>query len=181
MNNHGSFLDIFTFIVMAVTFILISVIFVYIGNEVYQKLKVEMPKVDVSISSENKGINVTKTMEESIGPVNQSYSILIWGCLLIIIFMIVAIWIGSYMVVSRPVYFIPYIFICIIAIMVSAGISNAYESLTLNESLASTFTRFSASNFIMSHLAFWVSIISIVGGIIMYVRMQRGEEEYYYG
>jgi len=84
------------------------------------------------------------------------------------------------LVTTKPVFFIPYIFIVIIAIIVSVPLSNAYETLSNNAELSSTFTGFTASNFIMLNLPIWITIIGFTGGIIMFARMGR-KEEYQYG
>ena len=79
------------------------------------------------------------------------------------------------MVTTRPIFFVPYIFIVIIAVIISAGISNAYQEVVATPELASTFAGFIGSNFIMFYLPIWITVIGFIGGIIMFVRMKSQE------
>jgi hypothetical protein len=85
---------------------------------------------------------------------------------------------GSYLVTTKPVYFVPYIFIVIIAVVVSAGISNAYDMVRTNPTLASTFEGFVGANYIMLYLPIWIAVVGIIGGIIMYSRLNQGDTLY---
>ena len=65
------------------------------------------------------------------------------------------------------------------AVIIGAGISNAYEQVILDPTLASTFVGFVGANFIMLNLPTWIAVIGIIGGIIMFVRMGSKENEMY--
>jgi hypothetical protein len=95
--------------------------------------------------------------------------------------MVISIFIGSYLVTTKPIFFIPYIFIVIIAVIVSVGISNAYEMVINDPTMAETFAGFVGANFIMLKLPIWIAVIGIVGGIIMFVRMGSKENDLYGG
>jgi hypothetical protein len=95
--------------------------------------------------------------------------------------MVLSIFMGSYLVTTKPIFFIPYIFIVIIAVIVAVGLSNAYEQVIQDPTLASTFAGFVGANFIMAQLPIWITIIGFVGGIIMFVRMGSREQQIYGG
>jgi hypothetical protein len=114
------------------------------------------------------------------GKVNSAFGSLYWISIFIIIGMILSIFIGSYLVTTKPIFFIPYIFIIIIAVVISVGISNAYEQIALNPILASTFDDFVGANFIMSKLPIWTAIIGFIGAIIMFSMLGSKEETMYY-
>jgi hypothetical protein len=95
--------------------------------------------------------------------------------------MVISIFIGSYLVTTKPIFFIPYAFITIIAIVIAVGMSNAYELIIQDPTLASTFAGFVGANFIMAKLPMWIAIIGITGGIIMFIRMGSKENELYGG
>ena len=61
----------------------------------------------------------------------------------------------------------------IVAVIVSAVISNAYEKLTQEPTLAATFAQFPAQNHIFANLPIWVTIIGFVAGIVMFVGLIR--------
>jgi flagellar biosynthesis protein FliQ len=125
------------------------------------------------------GVNYTQIKDDTFGDVNIAFSSLYWLTTLMIVGMVISIFVGSYMVTTRPVFFVPYIFIVIIAVLVSVGISNAYQEVATNPTLASTFSGFVGSNFLMFNLPIWMTVIGFVGGIIMFVRMKSQEGTQY--
>ncbi len=80
------------------------------------------------------------------------------------------------MVTTKPIFFLPYLFIWIIAIIVSVPVSNAYETISADATLGSTYANFVGSNFILNFLPMIVAVIGMVGAIIMFTRMGRKEE-----
>ena len=173
-GNKGQFTDIFLFITMAITIVFVFGIFIYMGIRVNDQLDESFTGMQVG----EDGQNYTDIKDETFGAVNLSYSALYWLAILMIVAMMISIFIGSYMVTTRPIFFVPYIFIVIIAVLVSVGISNAYQEITATPELASTFANFIGSNFILYNLPIWVVVIGFVGGLIMFVRMKSQEVQY---
>jgi|TARA_R100001530_G_scaffold116916_1_gene84052 hypothetical protein len=169
MNKKAQFTDIFIFMIVAVIILFVSGLFIYMGITV----NTQLDKSFDGMGSDE--VNYTEIKDDTFGDVNVAYNSLYWISILIIIGMIIAIFMGSYMVVTRPIFFVPYIFIVIIAIIVSVGISNAYQEVVATPELASTFAGFIGSNYIMFYLPRWIAIIGFVGGIIMFVRMKSQE------
>jgi F0F1-type ATP synthase assembly protein I len=177
MNKQGGMTDIFLFLVISVIVVFISVIFIYIGGQAYSEIKEKSFELE-GIAGDK---NVTEIVDNSIGKVNQAYQSLYWISVMLIVGMIVSIFISSYLVTTKPVFFIPYIFLTIIAVIVSVGISNAYELVMQDPTLASTFVGFIGANFIMLHLPLWIVVIGIGGAVIMFARMGNREAEIYGG
>jgi len=175
MNKKGDFVGIFVFMIFALIIVLVSAIFIYIGGETQDQLKASLGSMDLATE------DVNATIDDTFGDVNAAYGGLYWISIFVIVGMILGIFIGSYLVTTKPVFFLPYIFMVIIAVVVSVGISNAYEQIVNNPTLASTFAGFVGANFILLHLPIWVSIIGMTGGIIMFARMGKGQEVSYYG
>jgi len=175
MSKKGGMTDLFIFMILAIAIVFISVIFIYMGNIATAEIH---SKVDVmQFGTENS----TKIVDQTMGKVNQAYSSLYWISIFLIVGMVLSIFIGSYLVTTKPIFFIPYTFITIIAVIVSAGLSNAYELVREDPTLASTFAGFIGANFILSQLPIWISVIGIAGGIIMFVRMGSKENDLYGG
>jgi len=172
-NKKGQFTDIFLFMIVALIVLVVSGLFIYMGLEVNDQLDDSF--TGMTIGGEANGTNYSEIKDATFGDVNVAYKSLYWISILIIVAMIIAIFMGSYLVTTRPIYFVPYIFIVIIAIIVSVGISNAYQELVQTPELAETFAGFIGSNFIMFNLPIWVVVIGFVGGIIMFVRMKSQE------
>ena len=176
MNKHGGFTDLFIFMIVAFVLVLFSGVFIYITNETNDQLEEILPNID---TLNDDGRNATETMQDTFGVANASFNALYWISIFLIFGMIIAIFIGSYMVTTKPVFFIPYLFVVIIAVVVAVAVSNAHETLIANETLASTFAGFVGSNWILSKLPIIISVVGIAGGIIMFVRMGKREEVYY--
>jgi MFS family permease len=170
-SKKGGFSDLFIVMILSLAIVFICGLFIFIGGKV---------TTGVMQTLGNKTIgngNTTTIINESLGKVNQSYQALYWISVFLIIGMILSVFIGSYLVTTKPIFFIPYIFILIIAIIVAVVISNAYEQVLLNPDLASTFAGFVGANFIMLQLPLWIAIVGIVGGIIMFARMGSNDQQ----
>jgi|TARA_Y100000310_G_scaffold264403_1_gene275035 flagellar biosynthesis protein FliQ len=175
-NKTGGFTDLFLFMIFAFVIILISVVFIYIGIETENQLQESLGKMDLQ---DTEGNNASVVIDNTMGVTNTTFSALRWIAVFLIVGMIISIFIGSYLVTTKPIFFIPYLFITIIAIIVSVPMSNTYETLMENPTLAGTFVGFTGANWIMLSLPIWVTIVGIVGGIIMFSRMGKGEEQQY--
>lgn len=169
MNKKAGTTDLFIFMIVAFVIILISAIFIYLSNEVRGELHEKMDGMQFG------DLNTSQVIDDTIGKVDQSYQALYWISAFLIFGMIISIFIGSYLVTTRPVFFIPYIFIVIIAIIVGVGISNAYEQVIADPTLSNIFDNFIMANFIMLYLPIWMTVIGITGGVIMYSRMGSRE------
>lgn len=175
MNKKGGFTDLFIFIIMAFILVVICGVFIYLGNVTEAKLHETMDPMSTA------KINHTEIIDSTFGDVPDALSTLYWNSILIIVGMIISIFIGSYLVTTKPVFFIPYFFVMLIAIITSVGISNAYEQIATDPTLGSTFAQFIGSNFIIANLPIWVTIIGFIGAIIMFARMGSKEDAVYYG
>lgn len=173
MNKKGQFTDLFIFMIVAIIILFISGIFIYMGITTQNQLKETMG--GMTIGDEVGGTNYTAIVDTTFGDVNVAYSSLYWISIMLIVGMMISIFFGSYLVTTRPIYFVPYIFIVIIAIFVSVGLSNAYQEVIAKPELVSTFSGFFGSNFIMYNLPIWIVVIGFVGGLIMFVRMKSQE------
>jgi len=177
MNKKGGFTDLFIFMIILFVMMLFLGVFGYIIFEVQDELTEKLPTMDWSNST-----NATQIINDSIGKSNSSFTTLYWLSGLIIFGMILSIFMGSYLVTTKPVFFIPYIFVVIIAVIVSVPISNAYEELAQNAILSSSFSNFAIGNWFLSQLPIIISVVGILGGIIMFSMIGRRESATsYYG
>jgi hypothetical protein len=175
-NKKGAFADLYIFMIFAVVIVLMSVVMIYIFGQAEDQLQSSLGEMDLHDVGGN---NASVVIDETIGVANASFQALHWITVFLIAGMIISIFIGSYLVTTKPVFFIPYIFIVIIAIVVSVPISNTYETFMTDATLSSTFAGFTGANWIMINLPIWITIIGFTGGIIMFARMGKKEERYY--
>jgi len=171
MNQKSqAFTDLFLFIIIAFVIILFSAIFIYMGIEVKSQLETDLVGNEIGDN-----VNYSVIIDDTIGQLNTAYSSLYWISLFLIIGMVLSIFIGNYMITTKPVFFVAYIFVVIIAIVISVGIAIAYQQIIQDPTLASIFANFIGSNYLMLYLPVWVTIIGFTGGIIMFARMRSQE------
>lgn len=174
-QRRGGFTDLFIFMIFAFVIVLISVVMVYIGIQTEDQLQDSLGKMDLK---DNSGNNASVVIDNTIGVTNTTFKALYWITVFLIVGMIISIFIGSYLVTTKPIFFIPYLFITIIAIIVSIPMANTYEKLMNNETLSGTFSSFVGANWIMLNLPIWMTIIGFTGAIIMFSRLGKGEERF---
>jgi len=177
-GKHGGFTDLFIFLIISFVVVLISGIFIYIGIQTEDRLHETMDDMDLK---DTMGNNASVVIDNTMGVLNATLDALHWITIFLIFGMVIGIFVGSYLVTTKPVFFIPYIFLVIIAIVVSVPIANTYEELLSDETLGSTYTAFTGANFFMLNLPIFITIIGFVGGIIMYTQMGKSEGGVNYG
>lgn len=173
-NKRGGFTDLFLFMIFAFVIILVSVMFIYIGLRTEEQLQDSLGEMDLH---DTVGNNASVVIKNTVGVTNTTFEALHWITIFLIVGMALSIFIGSYLVTTKPIFFVPYFFITIIAIVVSVPMSNAYETLMTDATLSNVFLEFVGANWIMLNLPIWITIIGFVGAIIMFSRMGRGEEQ----
>ena len=169
-DKRGGFADLFIFMIFAFILVVVIGFLLYVFGQAEDGLHDAMDDMTFGDA------NTTQVINDTVGATTISFQALYWLSVLIIFGMILGIFIGSYMVTTKPVFFIPYLFIWIIAIIVSVPLSNAYETLSADPNLASTYANFVGSNFILNNLPMIIAIVGLVGAIIMFTRMGRKEE-----
>jgi flagellar biosynthesis protein FliQ len=174
-NKKGAFSDLFLLMIFAIIIVFISVLFVYMGGKTVDKLHETMDNMSIG---DTQGNNASVVIDNSMGAVTTSYQSLTWITVFLIIGMIISIFIGSYLVTTKPIFFVPYLFIVIIAVIVAVPLSNAYETIMNDATLSGTFAEFSGANWLMLNLPIWITIVGITGGIIMFSRMGKKEDPY---
>lgn len=174
-HKRGGFTDLFIFIIVSFIIVLIIVVFLFIGKTATDQLHESMDDMDLGDGNNNVSVVIDNTM----GKVYGAYQTLRWTGVLMIFGMIIGIFIGSYMVTTKPIFFIPYIFLVIIAIVVSVAMANAFDILMAEELLADSFAQTGGLNWIILNLPIIVTIVGFAGGLIMFSRLGKGEEQYY--
>lgn len=176
-GKKAGFTDLFIFMIISFVLVVILGVFIYITNASTDELRENFE--DMDLAGDGRGNNASAVLDYTLGPTVTSFNSLYWITSFLIFSMIIAIFIGSYMVTTKPIFFIPYIIFTFIAVVVAVVISNAYETIALDPTLNSTFLKFVGANWVLAKLPIVVSIVGIAGGIIMFVRMGKREEGYF--
>lgn len=179
MNKKGAFTDLFIFMITSFILVVILGMMIFTATTVYTTVKEKTGHL--TQFHDYNGSNITEVVDYSLGAVVSSYQALYWIAVLLIFGMIISIFIGSYMVTTRPVFFIPYFIMLMIALIISASISNVYERIIATPELASTYINFWGANFVLLYLPLWITFIGFTGAIIMYSRLGKQEQSVLYG
>lgn len=175
MNKRGSFVGLFLFMIVAVILVLTTGIFVYVGQTTSNQLHAQLDPMSTA------ELNYTQIIEQTVDKVPLSYEVLKWGSIVLIVAMIMSIFISSYLVTTKPVFFVPYIVFVFIAIILAVVMANAYdEILNSSNDLAITLQSFSGANFMLLYLPIIVGAVGIIGGIIMFASYKLGQEQSVY-
>lgn len=172
MNRRGSLFDIILFIS------LILVIFVFFAGFMYGFNILTSTVTDPALARQITVANITEAGQATFGQINAGLSSLRWIALVIVISMAISILVSNFLVKAHPAFFMLYILIVVVAVVLSAYISNAYESILTGENpLTATLQSFTAMDFIMLHLPIWATIIGILGAIFLFIGVTLDREQ----
>lgn len=170
-NKKGAgFTDLFVFLVSAFVIALACAMFFYIGTITNEALQNNSEIFVKGMSGNRSGSDIVAS---TFGNVPNAYESLKWITVMLIVGMALSIIISSFLVSTRPVFFVVYILVWIIAIVVSVPMSNAYETVYQTPSLTRAFAGFWGQTFIFLNLPVWITVIGGLSGIIMFVNMVR--------
>ncbi len=168
-NKKAGLLDLFVFMIGAFILAIACGLYLYLATVTEEKLHENEATIQRIIPNDN----ATELIDNTFGKVPDAYQTLKWVTSVIIIGMAMSILITSFLVRSTPIFFIPYIFIWIMAIIISVPISNAYETIYETPMLTATFSGFWGQTFIFLNLHIWVTVIGGLAALIMFVNMIR--------
>lgn len=177
-NKRGeySIFNIFTFMIMAIVAV------VFLGGLIYGQGLIYKALQDVGTQNEaNAGqpgyTNMTYANESTFGVLNQGIQALKMVALVIILCTAASIIITNFLVRIHPLFFFVHILISLLAVIFSAPISNAYYSLLQSGIYDGGLAGFTAANWIVLHLPPIVLVISVLGGIGIFLNLIRSGGE----
>lgn len=169
-NKKGqSILDVFIFIAVAIIIVVLFAVWKFGIN------KMSTAIINVETPINNIGINISDAGQKTFGNLDNGMSVLNLVGLCMIVGMILTIFISNFLVKSHPVFFVGFIFVTILAIILSVFISNSYETLITSSDLGAIMLQSKATTTIMLNLPIWVTIIGLIGGFILFAGITRDE------
>ncbi len=121
--------------------------------------------------------NISTYTSTTFGNLDIGFQSLRWISLVIIIGMMIGILLSAAMVRVHPSFFILYVMLTVSTIIFSIFISNSYSALLNTVGLGETLGSFKGSSYILTNLPIWTTVISFIGGIIMFVGISRDSEQ----
>jgi hypothetical protein len=170
MKKKGAVFDVFTFMVIGFILLLLFAGIIYGWGIITDQLET----IEIDLGN---GDNFSSIVQNTAVPLESAFNELRLFAFIIIFSSIISIFIFNYLEKSDPIFFAMYWLIGVPAIIMSAYISNRYEDVLYNSALSSTLTEFTASNYFMLYLPYFVTVIVIIGGIFLVLGMNRQREE----
>lgn len=170
---QGTFLGLFILMIFALIIVVTSGIFVYVGVTTSQALHTQLDNQSTA------NVNYTQILQTTIDKVPAAYQVLKWGSVVLIFAMILSIFISSYLVTTKPIFFLAETIFVLMAVMLAVVIANVYDDiLNTSSDLATVLQSFTASNFMLLNLPVIIGVVGMIGGIIMFASYKLGAEQY---
>ena len=118
-------------------------------------------------------VNMTKASDDIFGQMNTSIQALKLVALMYILGFAACIIITNTLMKINPMWFFAYVLIALLAVIFAPTISNAYEGLLNSGIYAGGLGAFTGSNFILLNLPTIVLVVSILGGIFLFINILR--------
>lgn len=157
-DKRGSLVAGILMVTSIAAFAIFLLIIGYIGNTVGTELKNQ-------INSTNEDVNAAfdRTIITSTTTLSTLWYIM-FGCLMLGVF------ISAWFVRDYPILIPVYLILLVVSVIVGAAMSNAYEELTLNASLATAAAQQSAIRFIMLNLPYVALTIGLIALAISFAK-----------
>jgi len=135
-------------------------------------------KYDQSVSPNQSGyVNLSQAASSTFGVVNNSIQSLRMVAFVLIFAEIVLVFISAGLTRTYPAMFFVNVLIVFLAVMLSAPISNAYESLVNSGVYGGLLTSFTGANWIIQNLPVVTLLVGLLGGIFMFINIVRPGNE----
>lgn len=170
-NRRGGLLDLFIYVILSFVLVVCIGILYYAQSTISAKLYEVAPSISSKI-----GTNMTEILDVSVKRVSLSYENLKWISAFLLIGMFFSILIHSFLVKTKPVFATSYIFVWILAIVLSVYFSNVYESIYSHAVLVDAFSGFVGANWFMLNLPYIICIEGFIGGVLLFINIRRSGE-----
>ena len=174
MNKKGALTDLILWSITTFAFIIIVGIIISVmtqtRDKIYDQASVLQESIPVGI------LNVSETMENTIGGAVRSYSVLGWASIMIIVVMLLNILITSALIKTHPFIFVAYIFVLIISVITSVYVRNLYETLYSNPAIASGFSGLMGASWFILNQHIIVIVVGFIAGILLFINIDWGDQ-----
>lgn len=160
MNKKGSIMDPIIWAIVSFVILVMFGFFVYLFFTLNDTL--------TSIPQTQAG-NISGVASTVITPLtNNMASILNWIGIIMLIGGAISILVHNFGVKAHPIFYFTYIIGTILAIIISAYLSNEYMSLLSNSQIGTYLGAFIGGTFIMQWLPYFATVIGFLGAIIVF-------------
>jgi len=172
MNKKGGITDLFIFLIAIFSFVAIIGILMAVFSQTNEKLMEQAPSLQKSVPVTL--MNVSVLMENTIGKSIASYDVLSWITILIFFGMILNILISSALIKTNPFWIMGYVFVTAIAVIVSAQISNIYETIYQLPQISEGFADLMSMSWLMLQLPVIITVVGLLAGLLLFINIDWG-------
>jgi hypothetical protein len=166
MVNKKGFADLITFAVIGLGMVIMFAVFIYLFGAI---------KTALYAAPSTATVNITRATDMSFGMIDvtglRSLAIIIMFSMMMTVF------ITNYFIRAHPIFFIPYIFAVILAVILAAYISNSYQTILQDPFMQNLLVDFTGMNYILMYLPIWTTVIGIIGGILLFANIMRDRND----
>ncbi len=150
------------FVVEMLAFVVIGIIAVlFLGGLIYGINLINGVTSDIKLDTPM--VNISSASNKTIGSLNTGMGNLRLVALVMIVAYMLSTLIVAYFSSKHPIWIFVYLLITIMFVIFSVYISNSYETMKQNATIAQIVSGFSASEIIIQYLPYWVAFIGLVG------------------
>lgn len=121
--------------------------------------------------------NLTLAAQNTFGKANEATQGLRLVALTLIFSLFLATILINFAIKIHPAYFFVYILIVMLAIILSAPVSNAYQDLLSSGIYNGLLPSFTGANYFMINLPIFIAIGGVLGGVFLFINILRGPGE----
>lgn len=121
--------------------------------------------------------NLTHAADSTFGKANDAIQGLRLVALTLIFSLFVGTMIVNFLIRIHPIWFFLYVLIVVLAIILSAPVSNSYQTLLTSDIFGGILPSFTAANYIMIHLPVFIAVGGVLGGIFLFINIIKGNNE----
>jgi len=90
--------------------------------------------------------------------------------------LVIAMLVTAFLVNVHPIFFPLFIFIMLIAVLISVPLSNVWITISTNPVFSNNITYFSLTNHLMCNLPYYVTVFGFIGIIVLYAKTRSQNE-----
>lgn len=158
MNRKGSALDVLLIGVLCFAFGIGLLVMHFTSARIYSALL-----NNTQIQTSDATITVLEASNNQLAKLDLWFLALFIGLILALI-------ITSWFISSNPIFIGVYVIVLIIAVIVSMGLSNAWESASQRPTFVSSLSAVPITNHVLTYLPYYVAVVGMLGLIVIFAK-----------
>lgn len=158
MNRRGSAQDVLLIGVLLFAFGIGFLVLHFVGTQIYDGL---LANSQIQLSDAT--VDVFTAAKTQLAKLDLFF-------LAVFIGLVLALIITSWFISTNPLFMSLYVIIIIIGVVVSMGLSNAWESASQRPIFVSSLSAIPVTNHVMSYLPYYIAVVGMIGCIVLFAK-----------